>query len=194
MMRSFIAIEIPKGVRDGISKIIADFKKSDYPVRWVANENLHLTLVFLGEVAEKFLDEVKEQLASVAKLVKPFEANLNGLGAFPSQRSPRVIWIGMDKGKNEVSDLQVKIEQALGTIGFKPEDRKFHPHLTIGRVKGFIKDASKIFENNYTSPDLPVNSIVLFKSTLRPEGPIYEKIQEFYFGAPPPKASGSEGG
>ncbi|MDH5186543.1 MAG: RNA 2',3'-cyclic phosphodiesterase, partial [candidate division WOR-3 bacterium] len=87
MMRSFIAIEIPKGVRDGISKIIADFKKSDYPVRWVANENLHLTLVFLGEVAEKFLDEVKEQLASVAKLVKPFEANLNGLGAFPSQRS-----------------------------------------------------------------------------------------------------------
>jgi 2'-5' RNA ligase len=147
----------------------------------VANENLHLTLIFLGEVNEDFLTKAKAQLTGAAKVIKPFDASLNGLGAFPSPRSPRVVWIGMDKGKDETIDLQSKVEKQLGTIGYKPEDRKFHPHLTIGRVKGVIKDAAKIFETNYSSRNFPVNSIVLFKSTLRPEGPVYEKLQEFHF-------------
>jgi len=182
MIRSFIAIEVPKDTRDGISKVIADFKRSDCPVRWVAIENMHLTLIFLGETEEDFLNKVKEQLTLVAKSGKPFEVNLNGFGAFPSQRSPRVIWVGVDKGKNEAVELQAKVEKSLVTIGYKPEDRKFHPHLTVGRVKGVIKDPAKIFETNYTSRDFLVKSIVLFKSTLRPEGPIYEKLQEFNFG------------
>jgi RNA 2',3'-cyclic 3'-phosphodiesterase len=183
MVRSFIAIEIPKDVRDGIVGLQANLKSSaGSSVRWVANDNLHLTLIFLGEVEENFLNKVKEQLVSVVKTVKPFKANLNGLGAFPSQRSPRVIWIGFDKGKDESVDLQASAEKALVTIGYKPEERKFHPHLTIGRVKGVVKEPAKIFETSYASRIFPVKSIVLFKSTLRPQGPIYEKLQEFNFG------------
>jgi len=186
MIRSFIAIETPKDIRDNIGALQTQLR-SGYGnlVRWVANENLHLTLIFLGEVKEDFLDKVKQELLAVAKTAKPFEANLNGLGAFPSQRSPRIIWVGMDKGKNEVIDLQSKVEKSLLTIGYKPEARKFHPHLTIGRVK-YLKHASElpqaVFENNYTSRIFSVKSIVLFKSTLRPQGPIYEKLQEFNFG------------
>jgi RNA 2',3'-cyclic 3'-phosphodiesterase len=183
MIRSFIAVETPKDVRDGISALQANLKPAaGSSVRWVANDNLHLTLIFLGEVEENFLNKVKEQLTSAVKTVKSFEANLNGIGAFPSQRSPRIIWIGMDKGKDEAIDLQATVEKPLITIGYKPEDRKFHPHLTVGRVKGVIKDPAKIFETNYTSRNFPVKSIVLFKSTLRPEGPVYEKLQEFNFG------------
>jgi 2'-5' RNA ligase len=190
MIRSFIAIETPKDIRDNIGVLQTRLKPSlGNLVRWVAIENMHLTLIFLGEVKEDFLNKVMEQLTSVVKMVMPFEANINGLGAFPSQRSPRIIWIGMDKGKNEVIDLQTKVEKSLKTIGYKPEDRKFHPHLTIGRVKSVIKDSTKIFDNNYTSRNFPVKSIVLFKSTLRPQGPIYEKLEEFHFGAPSPQNS-----
>jgi 2'-5' RNA ligase len=190
MIRSFIAIETPKDIIDNIGVLQTRLKPSlGNLVRWVAIENMHLTLIFLGEVKEDFLNKVMEQLTSVVKMVMPFEANINGLGAFPSQRSPRIIWIGMDKGKNEVIDLQTKVEKSLKTIGYKPEDRKFHPHLTIGRVKSVIKDSTKIFDNNYTSRNFPVKSIVLFKSTLRPQGPIYEKLEEFHFGAPSPQNS-----
>lgn len=190
MIRSFIAIETPTDIRDNIGVLQTRLKPSlGNLVRWVAIENMHLTLIFLGEVKEDFLNKVMEQLTSVVKMVMPFEANINGLGAFPSQRSPRIIWIGMDKGKNEVIDLQTKVEKSLKTIGYKPEDRKFHPHLTIGRVKSVIKDSTKIFDNNYTSRNFPVKSIVLFKSTLRPQGPIYEKLEEFHFGSPSPQNS-----
>jgi 2'-5' RNA ligase len=182
MIRSFIAIEVPNNIREEIAKVIDDLKQSDYPVRWVTKENLHLTLIFLGEVKEDFLDKVIGQLKVVANKAKSFEMNLQGLGAFPSQRSPRVIWIGTKIGEPEIINLQSKIETVLVTIGYKPEVRKFHSHLTIGRVKGVIKDPAKIFEYNYTSRSFPVKSIVLFKSTLRPEGPIYEKLQEFNFG------------
>jgi len=182
MIRSFIAVEIPKDVRDEISGLQTNLKSSaGSSVRWVANDNLHLTLIFLGEVEDNFLNKVKEQLALAVKTVKAFEAILNGLGAFPSQRSPRIIWIGMDKGNDETSSLQSKVEKQLVTIGYKPEERKFHSHLTIGRAKGIIKEPAKIFETQYTSRNFPVKSIVLFKSTLRPQGPIYEKLQEFNF-------------
>jgi 2'-5' RNA ligase len=87
----------------------------------------------------------------------------------------------MDKGNDETIGLQSKVEKQLVTIGYKPEERKFHTHLTIGRVKGVVKEPAKIFETDYTSRNFPVKSIVLFKSTLRPEGPIYEKLQEFNF-------------
>lgn len=193
MIRSFIAIETPKDIRDNIGVLQTQLKPSlGNLVRWVAIENMHLTLIFLGEVKEDFLNQVKEQLTSVVKMVMPFEANIKGFGAFPSQRSPRIIWVGMDKGKNEVIDLQSRIEKALKTIGYKPEDRKFHPHLTIGRVKGFIKETTNIFEANYTSRNFLVKSIVLFKSTLRPQGPIYEKLEVFHFGASSPQDSFSE--
>ena len=193
MIRSFIAIETPKEIRDNIGVLQTKFKTGlDNLVRWVAIENMHLTLIFLGEVKEDFLNMVKVQLTSMAKTAKPFEANLNGLGAFPSQKSPRIIWIGIDKGKNEIIDLQLKVEKSLVPIGYKPETRKFHPHLTVGRVKGVIKDTIKIFETNYTSHNFPVKSIVLFKSTLRPQGPIYEKLEEFHFGYSSPQDSVSE--
>lgn len=181
MIRSFIAIEVPSLIREEINKIINNFKPSGYPVRWVAKENLHLTLIFLGEVKEEFLVEVKSELSTVTQKVKPFEVNLQGLGAFPSQRSPRVIWIGTKLGELEIIDLQSKLEKSLVTVGYKPEPKKFHPHLTIGRVKGMIKEVNTIFETEYKSQSFKVKSVVLFKSTLRPEGPIYEKLQEFNF-------------
>lgn len=182
MIRSFLAIEVPSSTKEEINKMITEFKKADYPVRWVEKENLHLTLIFFGEVKEDFLQKAKIQIISVTKTLRPFEVNLSGLGAFPSQRSPRVIWLSVKDGKDKVADLQTMIEKSLITIGYKPEARQFHPHLTLGRVKGIIKEPTKIFAQNYQSPNFLVKALVLFKSTLRPEGPLYEKLHQFDFG------------
>lgn len=180
IIRSFIAVEIPDKTRTEITKMLDTFAKQDTGARWIKQDNLHITLIFLGEVSQEFLHNAQTELTSVAKNQKSFEMSLKNIGAFPSQRAPRIIWIGVDKGSDELIDLQSKIESSLTKIGYKPETRKFHPHLTIGRVK-FRFNNPKIFETNYQSETFAVKSVVLFKSTLMPQGPIYEKIKEFNF-------------
>jgi 2'-5' RNA ligase len=179
-VRSFIAVEIPEKVRSEITRMLNKFSEEDSGARWVKHDNLHITLLFLGEVTQEFIRNAENELTTLAKSKISFEMSLKNIGAFPSPRSPRIIWIGVDKGAVELTDLQFKIESAFTKIGYKPEERKFHPHLTVGRVK-FKFNTPKIFETNYKSEIFPVKSVVLFKSTLRPEGPIYEKIREFNF-------------
>ncbi len=180
MIRSFIAIEIPKKVREEIGKIISEYEDK-IPCRWVDKKNLHITLIFLGEVTEKFLQDVKKELARAVMGEKGFQIRLGGFGAFPSPKNPRVLWIGIPEGGKEIERLQERILENLVKIGFKPEERRFHPHLTLGRAKGVIKDID-LFEKKYESEAIMINSIVLFKSTLTPEGPIYEKIEEYPLG------------
>jgi len=179
-IRSFISVEIPEKVRSEITRMLNKFSQEDSGARWVKHDNLHITLIFLGEVTKDFLENAEHELMTIAKIQKSFEMSLKNLGAFPSQRLPRIIWIGVERGEAEIIDLQSKIESAFTKIGYKPEERKFHPHLTIGRVK-FRFDNPKIFEVDYKSGIFPVKSVVLFKSTLAPQGPIYEKINEFSF-------------
>ncbi|MEO0091613.1 MAG: RNA 2',3'-cyclic phosphodiesterase [candidate division WOR-3 bacterium] len=179
-IRSFIAIEIPEKIRDKIMEFVGKFQQQDYDVRWVKYENLHLTLCFLGNVSKDFLHKATDKLSAIVTTQKSFELSLKNFGAFPSLRSPRVIWIGVEKGGNELIDLQAKIESTMAEIGYKPEERRFHPHLTIGRVKKRI-DNDIIFTTQYNSGVFLVNSITLFKSILTPDGPIYEKIHEFPF-------------
>lgn len=177
-IRSFIAVEISDKARSEITKMLNTFNQQDSGVRWIKQDNLHITLIFLGEVSQEFLEKVEKELSQVTQTQKQFVMSLKNIGAFPSQHSPRIIWIGVDKGSDELIDLQSSIEVGLTKIGYKPETRKFHPHLTIGRVKFRFNDP-KIFETSYQSEAFVVKSVVLFKSTLMPQGPIYEKIKEF---------------
>lgn len=183
-MRSFIAIEVPEDIRERVATLNSEFRipNSEF-IKWVNKENLHLTLIFLGEVKEDFLEKVKVRLSEITSQKSPFYLSLKGLGAFPNIRNPRVIWIGVKKGDEEIEAIQGEIEKELTKIGYQPEPRKFHPHLTIGRVKSFgaNKILSEFFEKDYQSRDFLVESVVLFKSTLTPQGPIYEKLQESLF-------------
>ncbi|MCX8015359.1 MAG: RNA 2',3'-cyclic phosphodiesterase [candidate division WOR-3 bacterium] len=178
-IRAFIAVEIPEKVRAEIAQLIDRFAKNEPSVKWVKEDNLHITLLFLGEIDNDFLEKSINQLNGVARIKKGFRMSLKNFGAFPSQRSPRVLWIGIEQGAQELIDLQTAVESAFTTIGYKPEERKFHPHLTIGRVRDRIINAEPIFSTTYQSDVFNVKSIVLFKSTLTPQGPIYDKIREF---------------
>ncbi len=158
-------------------------RKFDYPVKWVEEENLHLTLKFLGEVKEERVEEISRVLREIRRSEKRFELSLEDIGAFPSERSPRVIWIGVGKGREEIIRLQERIEEGLTPLGFKKEERGFHPHLTIARVKKRA-DFKELFDLSYKSRVFLVDSVTLFKSTLTPKGPIYEPLDRFPFSEP----------
>ena len=178
-IRAFIAVEIPDDVRQEIGRTTAGFRRKDYPVRWVNPENLHLTLVFLGYNPAEFIAQVEYQLSKVAARTGRFELALKGLGAFPNERSARVIWVGADEGKDQLCALARSVAEEMIAIGFIPEKRPFSPHLTIGRVKAPIADIRPILGTTFAGRSFPVSEIVLVRSHLNPAGPVYERLAAF---------------
>jgi len=187
-VRAFVAVEIPDAVKDEIIRLVSHFSHKGYPVRWVSRNNLHLTLVFLGNNPPEFIAGVKERLTGVAAATCRFDVSLKGLGVFPNERSPRVVWLGIEQGRNELTALAHDTLKGLVTIGFIPEKRPFSAHLTIGRVKEPLPDARPIIARPFASPAFPVSELVLFRSFLKPTGPVYEVLDRYPFtgGVRPP--------
>ena len=144
-------------------------------VKWVAPENIHLTLKFLGDVDEPTAAGVGAAMAA-ASGGGPFTFAVEGLGAFPPRGRPRVVWAGVTDGAAAASQLQAKLETGLRPLGFKKE-RSFVPHLTIGRVKSpkGAPDLAVMIEQlaGTTFGSCTASEIVLFESTLTPQGAIY---------------------
>ncbi len=173
-MRLFIAISLNSQLQQELTELQEKFRALK-GIRWVKPQNIHLTLNFLGEVDEQRIPLIKEAMQRAVPGTSPFLISFGGLGVFPNLKAPRVIWLGLSPEK-EVIVLQQKLEKELAKIGFSVEKRKFHPHLTLGRVKrGFIK---KIGEEGDTSlsSKLRVDKIGLIQSKLTPEGPIYSVV------------------
>jgi 2'-5' RNA ligase len=139
---------------------------------------MHLTLAFLGEVSRDFLESATARLKDVAQQHRPFTVRLNGLGAFPSARRARVVWVGIDQGCTEVSSLQVDVVRSLQAVGYEPERRPFSPHLTIGRLR-VPSDVQASIAPEFVSPPFAVSRLVLFKSVLQPAGPAYTVLADF---------------
>jgi len=176
-MRTFIAVEMPKYIRKKIDDFIKEEVKRNLPIKWVKFENLHITLKFLGEIDEKKKSEITPAIKEIGKKYAPFRFSLEGLGCFPSPRKPRVLWIGVTEGSEKLCEITQELEEKLSQFGFK-EEKRFHPHLTIGRIKKFCK-IDEILAKDIKTESFSVTSITLFKSTLKPEGPIYEELQKF---------------
>lgn len=180
-MRTFIAVELDKPVKESLSRLQAELKESGADVKWVFPADIHLTLKFLGEVREEKIPEIIQALKEIARSLNSFCAEINTIGAFPDTRSPRVIWAGIEQGKENLSRLAGLIEDALERLGFPKEERKFSAHITIGRVrspknKAALSEAMQ--QLKFDALSQTVKSVILFKSTLTPKGPIYEKLAE----------------
>lgn len=181
-MRVFIAIELSDNIRESLAQIQSHLKYSGADVKWVEKDNIHLTLKFLGEVAEEKCAKIKSVLDDIGKSIKQFEISIKDIGAFPKIDFPRVVWVGLDKGAGESKELAEKIDEALCKSGFERESRPFAAHLTIGRVrspknKEALKD--KIIDLQLTAYSLQlIQSITIFQSTLTPRGSIYTKLHE----------------
>lgn len=184
-MRSFIAIEFPQDIKKELSALIGTLKDSGADVKWVETVNLHLTLKFLGDVDLERLKQIKKMLDGLCERKESFSLSLSDIGCFPSVRSPRVIWVGIDKGGDELKSLTAELEPELKAIGFRLEERPFHPHLTIGRVRTSknIDMLKKKIEKTAFSSSHPVviDRITLFSSELTPKGPIYTPVHTIQF-------------
>ncbi|MBN2240018.1 MAG: RNA 2',3'-cyclic phosphodiesterase [Dehalococcoidales bacterium] len=188
-IRTFIAIEIPEGVKAQLDSIISSLQsKSTASVKWVETGNIHLTLKFLGDIDVSLVGPVTEVLKEASKAVTPFMLEMNKLGVFPNPKRPRVAWAGLDGDIKQLNRLQQSIESDLESLGFERENRKFSPHLTIARVRdkastvdqerfGNLITASVIEKKAFT-----VDSVNLMKSQLTRQGPIYTQLASIIIG------------
>ena len=186
MIRSFLAIELPKPILTKIEEVQADLRLGHADVRWVSPEKIHLTLKFFGNVEEARIDTIFRSIEKPIQGTSRFSLKVRGVGAFPQLKNPRVIWMGLAEEGEALTSLQKQIETQLEKIGFQPEDRSFHPHLTLGRVRStggkgdLVERIEKHKEEEFG--DLQVERVVLFKSDLKPLGPIYTPLKEMKLG------------
>jgi RNA 2',3'-cyclic 3'-phosphodiesterase len=186
LIRSFLAIELPKPILRKIEEVQGDLRSTRADVRWVNPEKIHLTLKFFGNIEESRIEPIFKSIEEPIRNTLPFSLEVRGVGAFPHLRNPRVIWMGLVDGREVLVSFQKQIETQLEKIGFQPEDRPFHPHLTLGRMKSsrgkeeLVGRMERHKEEEFG--DFQVERVILFKSDLKPSGPIYTLLKEIKLG------------
>jgi len=186
LIRAFIAIALPIEIKSELESTIQKFKTQRVQgVRWVAVENIHLTLKFLGDTSPADLAQLTKILQAESTAHPSFSVEVSGIGAFPNPRRPRIIWVGL-QAPVALSTLVASLESAARSIGVQPEERGFSPHLTLGRVKNDISpvdllnlSAALNSINVESAGGFTVTQFTLFRSELRPQGPLYSILAHF---------------
>ena len=172
--RTFIAIELPTNVRAQIARHIQGLRQQIPDVRasWVREENLHLTLKFLGDVPVDDIQKLSTAAASAAAVIDPFAFSIVGCGTFPPHGQPKILWIGIED-EQPVIHLQQRLENECAGLGFAREPRQFHPHLTIARVRS-PKESRQLAQLHkdatFPSQLVSVSDVVIFRSELSSKG------------------------
>jgi 2'-5' RNA ligase len=180
-IRAFIAVDIESDkFRSQILEIQRRILDTGADVKPVAPENIHLTLRFLGEIETTLM----EKIVDIMKLIQfqPFEIRFKGIGAFPSMRKINVIWIGLERGQEELTGISRSLEEQLRKLGFSQDKKGFSPHITIARLRS-SRNKDAIADLLYESKEKSYGSMMaqvikLKKSVLTPQGPIYSTISE----------------
>lgn len=181
-LRLFIAFDSPPDVKSKAAEIQDELRRAHADVSWERSEKLHCTIKFLGETASELVPFVVDALTEICRVSAPFSVRYRGTGCFPDRRAPRVLWLGIDNPDGYLDSLFQRIDAGMAGLGYKPENRQYHPHLTLGRVRSARNQSSllRILENvTFESALLPINEILLIKSELRPTGSVYAKIKFF---------------
>jgi 2'-5' RNA ligase len=184
-MRLFVAVPVADPAREQILKLLDQLRKASWPVRWVHDEGLHMTLKFFGEVGDERLDVIAEALRFAAQGAGAVSLELGDLGAFPSRSRPRILWVGV-QAPPALELLQDRIERGCEAIGFPPEGAPFQPHITLGRVRegqrlppGGLDDHAEGFKR----VPFVAQELVLYESVLTTGGPRYESRLTLDFGS-----------
>jgi len=174
-MRLFIAVPLPSPALEEAAGLLRGLRERDWPVRWVRDEGIHLTLKFFGEVTSDRVEAIEEILEFTTRDMKPIELAALGGGAFPTRQRPRVLRLELTAGP-ELELLQDRLERAADEIGFAPEGRPFSPHVTLGRVREGERlpaGAMELLEALPHGPPFLADRVVLFESRLSRDGPAY---------------------
>jgi len=176
--RTFIAVEAVDEVHGKALSAIDQLRPTGSGIKWVAPENLHWTLQFLGELTDEEIAEVCLRVVRIAEDVEPFTLAAYGVGAFPSIQRPKTLWVGAREGAEQLQELQGAIEQSLTSLGFRGEQRKFVPHLTLGRVGrggAVVSELSQRLSelDDFAGGWMAVDEVTVFASELQKSGPSY---------------------
>ncbi len=183
-IRTFIAIPLPPVLLAELKKVIEQLRNLSRGVNWVKPESIHLTLKFLGNLRKDELSKVFEGMEKIFHSAPvTFKLTACGLGAFPSLRRPRVLWVGIKgSGLEQLLNLQKLIETELNQRGFPAEERPFSPHLTLARIK-FADNLDELMHafTSYPFPELEflVENVQVMRSELRPQGAVYSIQKNF---------------
>ena len=174
-IRTFIAIELSDEIRNSAVELQRALAKDNGSVKWVEPENIHLTMQFLGNVPDQEMADVCRVAQRAAAAAVPFEMTVEEAGAFPSTLRPRTVWLAVSVGSEAVIALHKSLEDQLVPLGYRREKRRFHPHVTLGRVRGRPDQlgASLVAKNDWSAGSMVVDEIVVLASELRSKGPHY---------------------
>jgi len=183
-MRAFVAIPLNKEVYTELALLQRRLGQSCTGIRLVKPSNIHLTLKFFKDISNRQLPKIVSSLTDALKPHKSFFISLSEIGVFPNLNCPRIVWVGIKKGKNECICLQKDIEASIDNRKKEKENRAFSPHLTIGRINFKIDKPALVNliekEKNFSlKTKVRVDAITLFQSILTPKGPAYKSVEKF---------------
>ncbi len=184
-IRTFIAIELPEGVKSFLKELVARLRSSGGNVKWARPESMHLTLKFLGNVSQDQVETITERLTPFFGRQERLPLTVAGTGAFPTLVKPRVIWVGLRNASGRLTPMVTELEGLLEPLGFQKERRAFSPHLTLGRVKQGIgsSDLTGALRHmqDVAGPSFVADSAIFFQSILKPSGAQYIQLARFDF-------------
>jgi 2'-5' RNA ligase len=189
-VRTFVAIELSDSLKASLVGLQDGLKRQIPPsaVRWTAPEGIHLTLKFLGQTPVDQVEDIVAALELACAPFSPISYVASGLGCFPNLQRPRVIWVGIQDPTGALGDLQQVVDSACEELGFEPERRAFHPHLTLGRAqRRATSDDARAVSRVIQRTDagelgaMSAQGISLIRSDLRPTGAVYTTLREIGF-------------
>jgi 2'-5' RNA ligase len=177
-IRTFVAAEPTDEIRSKAEKLVRQLAGHDDGIRWVQPENIHLTLKFLGDVEDREIYSVCSAVKQATSNCQAFELSCRGVGAFPSLHHPRTIWLGVQDAEARLAALYSEVQDSLCNLGFAAESRRFHGHLTLGRVQANRLGQDKLREVIEANSDtvfgpLAVDELIVYASELSRDGPNY---------------------
>jgi 2'-5' RNA ligase len=186
-LRTFIAVDPGQAIRDRLVSLQERLAQSGAPVKWVETENLHVTLLFLGEVDERDTPAVCRAVCDTCTAHVPFTMAVKTVGCFPNPRRPRTLWVGVGAGTQELCALHDTLEPPLLDLGcYRREERKYSPHITVGRVRS-ERPSDTLAANlakhaGWRAGEVPVRELLVLSSELTPKGPIYTVLSRARLG------------
>ncbi len=182
MARLFVAVELSPDVREKLAGLQQELRRALPSINWVRPESIHLTLKFLGSVESSAIGPLLSVLESVGNAHELFALEIQGLGVFPKLAHPRILWAGLHGTIQALDELVLSIEAGVEPLGFSPEEKHFHPHLTLARIKrehaqvGATIRRHQILERDDHFGSLAVDRLILFQSDLSPHGATYTAL------------------
>jgi 2'-5' RNA ligase len=180
MPRTFIAIAASPETRAAARKLVDQLRLVAGEVKWVAPENLHWTLQFLGEIETLEVPSLCAAVSAAASEIPAFDLEARGAGAFPAADRPRTLWLGAGAGAQAMVALHAAIQKKLDKLGYRGERRRFVPHITLGRAgrkgqpRSLVRELANLAE--FDGGSMLIDEVTVFTSTLGPEGPTYDPL------------------